>query len=69
MIHLNVVFLVIRSTSKNIVKILINASPHAVNKLVHEQRTFPCMYCYNMAGGMHHVKTVYERVSTYNPQR
>ena len=32
MIHLNVAFLVIRSTLKNIVKILINASPHAVNK-------------------------------------
>ena len=32
MIHLNVAFLVIRSTLENIVKILINASPHAVNK-------------------------------------
>ena len=32
MIHSNVAFLVIRSTLENIVKILINASPHAVNK-------------------------------------
>ena len=60
MIHLNVAFLVIRSI-KNIVKILINASPHAVNKYTSSGLFRACIA--RMAD-VHHVQTVYEGVST-----
>ena len=68
MIYLNVAFLVISCTYKNIVKILINASPHAVTST--QATGFSVHVCYNMVDGMR------ERVSLgvsieyiYNPQR
>ena len=62
MIHLNVAFLVIRSTLKTIVKILINASPHAVNEYTSNRLFRACIAA--IADGMHHMQTVYKRVST-----
>ena len=63
MIHLNVAFL---SNSLYFEKYCQDSNKRLATccKQVHELRTFPRMYCYNMADGMHHVQTVYERVST-----
>ena len=54
MIHLNVTFLVVPSTLQNFVKILINASPHAVNKCTSDGLFCTCD-CYNMLDEMYHV--------------
>ena len=53
---LNVAFLVIHSALKVLSIYLLTCC-----KQVHDQRTFPCMYCHNMMAGMHHVhyKSVY----------
>ena len=79
MIHLNVAFLVIRSTFKNIDKILINASPHAVNKYTNNGLFRACIATiWRMECNVQTVNEIDIRISKirasehlniYNPQR